>query len=78
LEYSLNQLQSSLKDSFEAFKSAQFLCPYKVNMLNLKAADLDSLSCFQFLRNNLPELNKELAEYLAKTVDVDETIDVLQ
>ena len=66
LDYFLNQLQSSLKDSFEAFKAARLFCPYKVNMLKPKATDVNCLNSFQFLRNNVPKLKEELAMYLAK------------
>ncbi len=48
-------------------------------MLNPLATDVDSLGCFEFIRNNVPELKEELATYLAKADGVaDVTIDVLQ
>lgn len=79
LDYFLKQLQSSLKDSFAAFKAARLFCPYKLNMLKPKADDIECLNSFQFLQNSVPDLKAELATYMAKAEGIsDMTIDVIE
>uniref|UniRef100_A0A1X7TZ63 HAT C-terminal dimerisation domain-containing protein n=1 Tax=Amphimedon queenslandica TaxID=400682 RepID=A0A1X7TZ63_AMPQE len=79
MDYFSKQLQSSLKDSFAAFKAARLFCPYKLNMLKAKADDIKCLNSFQFLQNSVPDSKAELATYLAKAEGVsDVTIDVIE
>ena len=79
IDYFNNQLSSSLKTSLSAFKSSRLFCPHKLQKMQPDAASLDCLSAFPFFKAQEIELLKaELPLYLAKTADLDSSIDSLE
>ena len=79
LTYFQNQLASSLKTSLAGFKAARIFSPQKANFMQPNTAAVDDLSAFPFLNSQaiLDDLKTELPLYLAKAVDVDSSVSVM-
>ena len=79
LDYFEKHFNSNL-DTLMAFKAARLFSPPKLNDLQPNADAVNGLKHFPFLNSKpiLDGLKEELPSYLAKVVDIDTNIDVLQ
>ena len=73
LDYFRSQVEGTLKDTLSAFKAARLFCPQKVHTMQPRAADLDSLKSFPFIKDDHIRrgLKDELLVYLSKCTDTD-------
>lgn len=75
--YYFNQLATSMKKPFEAFKAARLFSPAKLQQLKPSVSTLDTLSVFPFLRSEILALKEELPLYMAASEDIDPSYDPL-
>lgn len=76
LDYFKKQLNSSLKNSLEAFKTCRLFLPKRINAIKPTAASLDqSFSAIPFFsQKEIDALKGELSSYLALSTDICVTI----
>jgi len=78
LEYFKQQLDTSLKIPLMAFKAARLINPTVIRNLNPEASTVDLLRSFPFITaDNITNLKAELPVYLAKSEDLDDSVDKL-
>ena len=79
IDYFEQTLGNDSRHPVAAFKVARLFNPVKVKEMQPKAADLDALTAFPFLsQENLHHLKEELPVYLAKVVDISQSISLLE
>ena len=79
IDYFEQTLGNDSRHPVAAFKVARLFNPVKVKEMQPKAADLDALTAFPFLsQENLHHLKEELHVYLAKVVDISQSISLLE
>ena len=80
IDYFNQQLGCSLQRPLAAFKVARFFSPQKIHDIQPTAASVDTLQAFPFFgsREDIEQLKSELPAYIAKSADVDSSIDLLQ
>ena len=79
IDYFLARFGNDTVSPLSAFKAARLFSPRKVSELQPVAADVDTLSCFPFLKDEstLSALKGGLATYLVKAEDVTSNVDLL-
>ena len=80
LDYFNKIFYSKLKDTLLAFKAARYFSPQQMKDIQPDAEAINSVKAFPFLDSQtvLNGLKQELPSYLAKVVDLDPAIDILQ
>lgn len=79
IDYFQLQLQTNLKDSLLAFKSARFFAPQKICTIQPDANAISALSAFPFFSTEVLDGQKvELPSYLARVTDVDPNLSCLE
>ena len=80
LDYFNKMFDSNLKDSLLAFKAARYFSPQRLKDIQPDAEAVNTVKAFPFLNSQavLDGLKQELPIYLAKVIDLDPEIDILQ